>query len=85
MTMQHSMLERQRYNGHRGTSTCSVQLGLNVTKGPAPPLGSGPAQQVAAVVDGGQDQTQHGDVAECSAHSFLGVCTGNKCQVISFS
>lgn len=51
----------------------TVDLSLNVAEGPAPPLGSSPAEQVAAVVDGGQDQAQHGNVAECSAHPFLGV------------
>lgn len=53
--------------------TWSVQLSLDVAEGPTPPLGSCPAEHVAAVVHRSQDQAQHGDVAESSAHSFLGV------------
>lgn len=62
----------------------SAQLSLNVAERSAPPLGSRPAQQVAAVVHGGQHQAQHGDVAECSAHSFLGIWA-RKENVSSFS
>lgn len=54
--------------------TWSAQLSLNVAEGPTPPSGaSSPAEHVAATVDGEQHQAQHGDVAECPAHSFLGV------------
>lgn len=53
--------------------TWAAQLNLIVAEGPTPPSGSGPAEHVAARVDGDQHQAQHGDVAECPAHSFLGV------------
>lgn len=85
MMMQHLRLQRGRYSDYRDQKkkkkwhskftplTRSVQLSLNVAEGPTSPLGSRPAEQVAAVVHGGQDQAQHGDVAEWSTHSFLGV------------
>lgn len=65
--------------GHKNDSkftllTWSAQLSLNVAEGPTPPSdGCSPAEHVAATVDGGQHQAQHGDVAKCPAHSLLGV------------